>query len=258
MDLTRVSSAARSLPPWLVAHRVHRLGLLVDHTLLRPEVTETDVVRLCDEAASLGLGAVCVNGQWLGQVVGWCSSWPGREAQNVRVVSVAGFPLGASGTAAKVGEIRLAVEAGADEVDAVISLGWAKAGQWGRVRAEVGAMVEAAGGRPLKAILETAALAGEEIRRASSAAVEGGARWVKTSTGFHPAGGATLEAVRLMRETVGLDVGVKASGGIRTAEQAVALLLAGADRIGTSSAAGWVSVCRAGPRLGELMGGGMT
>ena len=150
-----------------------------------------------------------------------------------------GFPLGASGLPAKVAEARIAIEEGADEIDMMISLGLARSGRWVEVGNEIAAVVDVVAGRLVKVILETAALTADEVARGAEVAVAAGAGMVKTSTGFHSAGGATLEAVRLLRRIVGNGVGVKASGGIRTAEQAVLMLAAGASRLGTSSAALW-------------------
>ncbi|MEO8139435.1 MAG: deoxyribose-phosphate aldolase [Gemmatimonadota bacterium] len=221
------------LPPWLRAHAEARLGHLVDHTLLRPEATEAEIVRLCEEAMRFGFGTVCVNGQWVGTAA------TRLMGKGVGVVAVVGFPLGASGLAAKVAETGIAVAAGANEIDMVLSLGRARAGQWDLVRYEIAAVVEAASGRAVKVILETAALTPGEAELASAASLEGGAAFVKTSTGFHSAGGASVEMVQLLRRAVGDRAGVKASGGIRTADDARRMLLAGADRIGSSAAAGW-------------------
>jgi deoxyribose-phosphate aldolase len=156
----------------------------------------------------------------------------------LRTACVIGFPSGAHHAEVKAAEAAQARADGADELDVVMNLGLAKSGQWGAVRAELDA-VRAAAPRPalLKVILESAVLTDEEIIAACRAAVEAGADFVKTSTGFHPAGGASVEAVRLMRATVGPDVGVKASGGIRTAGAALAMLAAGASRLGTSATA---------------------
>jgi deoxyribose-phosphate aldolase len=237
------------LPFWLAPHADSiGLGSLIDHTLLKPEATEADIVRLCDEAIRLGLGTVCVNGQWVGTAA--------ARARNagIGVAAVVGFPLGASGHAAKVAETRLMVSAGASEIDMVMSLGRAREGRWDLVRYEIDAVVEAAAGRAVKVILESAALTADEIERACQAALDGGAAFVKTSTGFHPAGGATVEQVRLLRHAVGSRAGVKASGGIRTAGEAVRMLLAGADRIGSSSASAWAGFVGPDvPALGELL-----
>lgn len=239
-------------PPWLEARRrEHGLGAVIDHTLFRAETRLSEITRLCDEAVGLGLGQVCVNGQWVAAAVQRLARAP------VRVVTVVGFPLGASGAAAKAAEARLAVGEGAHEVDMVMALGSAKAGRWDEVGDEITRVVGAADGRLVRVIVESAALTPEEISRAARTAVAAGAGSVKTSTGFHAAGGASVEAVRLLREAVGLDTGVKASGGIRTAQQALGLLRAGADRIGTSGAAGWTAVLGgAAPSLEDLLAGG--
>jgi deoxyribose-phosphate aldolase len=236
------------LPLWLVPFADGPgLAALIDHTLLRPEATETDIERVAHEAVSRRFGAVCLNGQWVGSAVG------GLGGSAVRVAAVVGFPLGASGRSAKVAETRAVIVDGAVEIDLVMALGWAKGGRWDRVREEITAVVDVAGGRLVKVILETAALAPAEVERASHEAVAGGARMVKTSTGFHPAGGATVEAVRLIRSVVGAAAGVKASGGIRTPEDARRMLLAGADRIGTSAAAAWGKALHR--RLDEYLAG---
>jgi deoxyribose-phosphate aldolase len=220
--------------PWLSPYRSLGIGRLVDHTLLKPETTESDIHRLADEAKRLGLGAVCVNGQWVETV----ARLLGSEG-TVRVVAVVGFPLGASGLRAKSLETRIAVDNGADEIDMVIALGRAKSGEWSAVQEEIAAVVDAAGGRLVKAILETAALSPDEVEGAATAALAGGARMVKSSTGFHPAGGATIEAIQQLRRVVGSRAGVKASGGIKRAQDARQMLLAGADRIGSSGAVLW-------------------
>jgi len=238
------------LPPWLAQHAGRHLGALVDHTLLRPEAGEADLLLLCDQAEEHGFGAVCVNGQWVSLVARRLAG-----AGRVRTVAVAGFPLGASGGAQKAVETRLAVSDGAHEVDVVQPLGWVKAGRWDQVREELGLVVQAARGRPVKVILETAALTEAEIVTSCQVACDAGAALVKTSTGFHPAGGATAEAVALMRRAVGLEVGVKASGGIRTPVDAVRMLKAGADRIGASGAAGWAATLGPdAPTLADLLG----
>ena len=225
------------LPPWLEPYAgAGGMAGLIDHTLLRPEATEADILRLCDEAIRLHLRTVCVNGEWVGAAV------RRLDRTTVPVVAVVGFPLGASGLKAKAAEATFAVEQGAREIDMVMALGRAKAGQWNQVREEIAAVVRAAPGCLVKVILETAALTPEEIDRGALVAVEGGAGMVKTSTGFHPQGGATVEAVGRMRRVVGSLAGVKASGGIKTAVDARRMLLAGADRLGTSSAGTWGEV----------------
>lgn len=200
----------------------------IEHTALASTTTSRDVDRLCDEALHHGFAGVCVATCRLAQVR---RRLEGRETLAVAVV---GFPLGSSTTATKAFETGEAVRLGADEIDMVVSLGRLKEGDWLGVERDIRAVVEAARGHPVKAILETAVLDADETRRAALAAKHAGAAFVKTSTGFGP-GGATVEAVRLLRETVGAELGVKASGGIRTLEAARALLAAGADRLGTSS-----------------------
>lgn len=226
------------LPPWLLPLAQVRLGRLIDHTLLKPEAVESDILALCDEAIDLGLGAVCVNGQWVPLAA--------RRllGTQVRTVGVVGFPLGASGRRSKVEEAKALHGDGAAELDVVQSLGWARAGQWSLVREELTAVVAGVPGCAVKVILETAALSEADLVPACEAARAAGAKFVKTSTGMHAAGGATRQAVAALRGAVGLELGVKASGGIRTTEAALQMLGAGADRIGTSAAASWSGLVR--------------
>jgi deoxyribose-phosphate aldolase len=221
------------LPAWLEPFAKSRVGRLIDHTLLKPEASESEILTLCDEAIELGLGAVCVNGQWVALAA------KRLNGTGVHTIGVVGFPLGASGRHSKVQEAKALHRDGATELDVVQSLGWARTGQWSLVRDELTAVIRAVPGIPVKVILETAALSASEIEPACDAAVAAGARYVKTSTGMHSAGGATQESVAALRRAVGLDLGVKASGGIRTPEAALLMLRAGADRIGSSAAGGW-------------------
>lgn len=221
------------LPFWLEPLADSPIGRLIDHTVLKPEASESDVLRLCEEAVELGLGAVCVNGQWVALAA------KRLQGTSVLTVGVVGFPLGASGRISKVEEAKAVRGDGAGEIDVVQSLGWATTGQWSLVRDELSVVVKAVPGCPVKVILETAALGAPQIELACDAAKSARAVFVKTSTGFHPSGGATIEAVASMRAAVGADLGVKASGGVRTPELAVAMLRAGASRLGTSSAAVW-------------------
>jgi len=209
------------------------LARRIEHTLLRAEATEADVLRLCDEARAHGFHAVCVNA---------CRVALAAEAlagSGVAVCAVAGFPLGATTTATKAAEAAGAVRDGASEVDVVVNLGWLLDGRQGDVAAEVAAVraaIEAV--RPdalLKAILETALLPNALKAAAAEAAVRGGAAFVKTSTGMHRAGGATEADVRLLRDAVAGRAGIKASGGIADASFALALVVAGADRLGSSA-----------------------
>lgn len=211
------------------ARTVEAVLRTIEHTLLRPEAGPAAVRRLCAEAREFRLGAVCVNPCYVALARGELAG------SAVRVVTVAGFPLGASAAPVKAFEAERAVRDGADEVDMVLNVGLLKEGDLDAVAADV-AGVTAAAGVPVKVILETALLSSEEIVAACRAAEAAGARFVKTSTGFGP-GGATLEAVRLLRASVGPRVGVKAAGGIRTLPEVLAFLEAGADRIGTSAGA---------------------
>ncbi|WP_461863218.1 deoxyribose-phosphate aldolase [Thermococcus sp.] len=202
----------------------------IDHTNLRAYATEDDIIRLCDEAKEYGFYAVCVN--------------PYRvrlakerlKGTDVKVASVIGFPLGATPTEVKVFETKKALEDGADELDMVINIGALKDGDYEYVRKDIEEVVKVARekGAIVKVIIETCYLTDEEKVKACELAKEAGAHFVKTSTGFGT-GGATVEDVRLMRKVVGPEMGVKAAGGIRTYEQAVAMIEAGATRIGTSS-----------------------
>jgi len=200
------------------------LARTVDHTLLKPEATDVQVAALVAEAAELGAFSVCVSPSRL----------PLSVPEGLAVCTVVGFPSGAHASSVKAAEARLAVEQGADEVDMVVDLGRAVAGDWAAVEADVAAVAQACGGVLLKVILESAALTPEQLVEACRAAERGGAQFVKTSTGFHPSGGASVEAVRTMRETVGDRLGVKASGGIRDTATALAMLEAGASRLGLS------------------------
>jgi deoxyribose-phosphate aldolase len=204
---------------------------MVDHTLLKPEATAADVRAIVGEAADLGAYAVCVSPSMVPTVTG-------MTAAGVVIATVVGFPSGKHLSKVKANEAAIAVASGADEVDMVIDVGAAIAGEFDAVRADVAAVRAAVPDAVLKVIVESAALlslAGEQaLVDACRAAVGAGADFVKTSTGFHPAGGASVLAVRIMAATVGHGVGVKASGGIRTAADAVEMLDAGATRLGLS------------------------
>ena len=235
------------LPPWLTAG-ARGLGRFIDHTLLKPDATRLQLEALCDEARRYDVRAVCVNGAWTALCAERLAGSP------VAVATVVGFPLGASASAAKACEAHRAVADGASEIDMVIALGQVRGGDWRHVEEDIGAVVGAAGAAAVKVILEAAALEPREITAACQAAVAAGAAFVKTSTGFHAAGGATPAGVALMRRTVGPAFGVKASGGIRTKEAAVEMLAAGANRIGTSATAAmaeWLGP--SAPTIGELL-----
>jgi deoxyribose-phosphate aldolase len=204
------------------------LAGMIDHTLLKPEATAEDVVALCEEATDLGVAAVCVSPSQLPITEGL--------GVGIDICTVIGFPSGAHQPAVKAHEAEVAIDAGATEVDMVINLGLAVAGEWEAVRHDIAAVrASAPDSVLLKVILETAALTEEEMVAACQAAESAGADYVKTSTGFHPSGGASVAAVRTMARTVGDHLGVKASGGIRDAQTALAMVEAGATRIGCSA-----------------------
>ena len=209
-----------------------RVAACTDHTLLKPEATAADVGRLCAEARELQVFAVCVSPTLVATAV------DALAGSGIAVASVVGFPAGAHRPEIKAAEAAGAVADGADEVDMVIDLGRAAAGRWDLVEADIAA-VRARADRPvlLKVIIEAGMWDADGIVQACRAAEAGGADFVKTSTGFHSSGGATLEAVRTMAGAVGARLGVKASGGIATAADAVALLDAGATRLGMSRTA---------------------
>ncbi|MDR0248625.1 MAG: deoxyribose-phosphate aldolase [Oscillospiraceae bacterium] len=204
------------------------LAKRIDHTLLRPEATPADIDALCREAALLGTASVCVNALYVPR----CRA--ALAGSEVLVCAVAGFPLGACGSGAKAYEAAKAVEAGADEVDMVLPVGLLISGDYSAVLGDIAAVVAAAGGKTVKVILETCLLTSEQIARGCKLSEEAGAHFVKTSTGF-AAEGATEENVRLMRKACSLPV--KAAGGIRTATRALAMLQAGASRLGASKTA---------------------
>lgn len=205
-----------------------KLTSIIDHTLLAADATSAQIARLCQEAREYSFASVCVNSCRVAQARTLLEGCP------VKVCTVVGFPLGAMSTRAKAYEAGSAVEDGADEIDMVINVGYVKDGDWDGVLDDIMAVREACKGKVLKVILETCLLTDDEIVRACRTAVRAGADFVKTSTGFSK-GGATVHAVSLMRSTVGADVGVKASGGIRDAESARAMVEAGASRLGCSA-----------------------
>ena len=206
------------------------LARYLDHTLLKADATAADIDRVCQEAVSYGTASVCVNGCWVPRVAA------ALAGTGVATCAVIGFPLGAMSTAAKVAEARDVVAAGAAEVDMVINVGLLKAGSDDAVQADIAAVAEAVheGGALLKVILECCLLTDGEKVRACRATVAAGADFVKTSTGFST-GGATAADVALLRATVGPTAGVKAAGGIRTRADALAMIEAGASRLGVSA-----------------------
>lgn len=210
------------------------IAAYIDHTLLKPDATVVDLNMLCEQAIRFGFYGVCVNPSKVSLVS------KKLEGERPVPVSVVGFPLGASRSNVKAYETKVAIEDGAREIDTVMNLGAFRSGDEKTVLNDVQAVVNAAEGYPVKVILESALLSGDEIVRACKICVDGGAKFVKTSTGFGP-GGATVEAVKLMRQTVGPDIGVKASGGIATYEHALAMIEAGANRIGASASVSIIS-----------------
>ena len=200
----------------------------IDHTLLKPDATEEQIRKLCQDALEYDFASVCVNPGY----VPLCHEL--LKGSDVKVCTVIGFPLGATLPAAKVLETRESVFAGAQEIDMVINVGKLKDKKDDYVREEITRVKRSCHGHLLKVIIETCLLTDEEKVRACKLAVEAGADYVKTSTGFST-GGATVADIKLMRETVGPNIGVKASGGVRTREDMIALIEAGASRIGTSS-----------------------
>jgi len=212
---------------------------LVDHTLLKPNATQAEVAKLCEEAKAYCFASVCVNPSY----VAYCAQL--LKGSGVKVCTVIGFPLGSTTSTVKAVEARDAIANGAEEIDMVINVGALKSGNDALVFEDIKAVREATRGRVLKVILETALLCDEEKVRACILSKKAGADFVKTSTGFG-GGGATVEDVKLMRQTVGPLMGVKASGGIRDAKAAEAMIQAGATRLGTSASVAIVSAGGAG------------
>jgi len=208
---------------------VERLNKYIDHTLLRQDATEAEIKALCEEAKEYDFKSVCVQPYWVKKVEAFLTG------SDVLVCTVVGFPHGANTAEVKTFETKQAVQNGADEVDMVINIGALKDGDYQTVEHEIAALVEAVKGKAiLKVIIETCLLTDEEKVIACQLAQKAGADFVKTSTGFST-GGATLDDVALMRKTVGPVMDVKASGGVRSYEDALAFIAAGATRLGTSS-----------------------
>lgn len=205
------------------------IAKMIDHTILKPDVTDADVIKVCDEAKTHGFFSVCVNPYFVPLVS------KALAGTDVKVTSVIGFPLGANTTAIKAAEAKQSVMDGANEIDMVLNISALKDKKYDYVRSDIKAVVDAIAGKAiLKVILETCLLTKDEIVKASELSKEAGAQFVKTSTGFST-GGATVEDVKLMKETVGDALEVKASGGVRDYETAKKVIDAGATRIGASS-----------------------
>ena len=218
-----------------------RIADFIDHTLLKPEATRSEIEKLCTEARENRFAAVCVNPVWVPR----CHEL--LAGTDVAVATVIGFPLGANQPETKAAEAALAVEQGATELDMVAAIGHIRSGDWLHVARDIESVVRAARGRLVKVIIESALLTPLEIVKASALARESGAQYVKTSTGFSAAGGASAEAVALMRLSVGDALGVKASGGVRDCAAALRMIAAGATRIGSSSGVGMVQCLGTGP-----------
>jgi deoxyribose-phosphate aldolase len=206
--------------------RPQDLAQFIDHTLLKPEATLSDIEKLCEEAKRHSFKAVCVNPIFVRATRKFL------EGSNVITASVIGFPLGASLPETKAKETELAIRDGAREIDMVIRLDLVREDKWDEVTADISAVVRAANGHPVKVILETGMLTREQIQKACAASEKAKAAFVKTATGFLGRG-ATVEDVELMKQSCSLEV--KASGGVKTFEQAKAMIMAGATRLGTSS-----------------------
>ncbi|MGQ7343893.1 deoxyribose-phosphate aldolase [Streptococcus suis] len=205
-----------------------KLNKYIDHTILKPETTQEQVEKILSEAKEYDFASVCVNPTWVSLAA------ESLKDSDVKVCTVIGFPLGANTSAVKAFETKDAIANGADEIDMVINVGALKAGNDALVLDDIKAVVDASGDKLVKVIIEACLLTDEEKVRACQLSKEAGADYVKTSTGFST-GGATVADVALMRKTVGPDMGVKASGGARSYEDAIAFIEAGASRIGASS-----------------------
>lgn len=205
------------------------IAQMIDHSLLKPEVTKEEIRRLCDEGKRYGFASVCVNPVW----VSLCMDL--LRGSGVKICTVSGFPLGANKSEVKAKEAEMAIKEGADEIDMVANIGALKSGDFSWVEEDIKAVRQAIGKRKiLKVIIETAALTNEEKIRATQIIIACGADFVKTSTGFGYSG-ATVEDVMLLKKVVGDKIRIKASGGIRDYSTALELIIAGASRIGTSS-----------------------
>ena len=211
-----------------------QIAKTIDHTLLKPDATKAQILKLCDEARTYGFASVCVNPSRIALAA------EALKGTDVTPCCVVGFPLGAIPSESKAAETAVAVKNGAREIDMVIDIGRAKDGDWAYVESDIAAVKAACGPAKLKVIIETCLLTDDGKVKACQAAVRANADFVKTSTGFSKAG-ATVADVRLMRQTVGPDMGVKAAGGIHNRAEALAMLEAGATRIGASSGIAIVS-----------------
>lgn len=210
------------------------LASYIDHTILKADATLKDIEKVCEEALAHNFAAVCVNPCFVGHAAGLL------KGSNAGLATVVGFPLGASTIAIKVRETEDAIKNGATEIDMVMAVGFFKSGNYKRVEEEIREVVRMAAGKPVKVIIETCYLTPDEITKAATICADSGAAYVKTSTGFGSRG-ASVEDVKIIKAAVGTRCKIKASGGIKTKEQALAMIEAGASRIGTSSGVAIVS-----------------
>ncbi len=224
----RVGAEGPTCPP------KYELAKWIDHTLLKPEATREQIEKICDEAIQYNFASVCVNPTWVPL------AYKKLRGHAPKVVTVIGFPLGATFPEVKARETELAIERGADEVDMVINIGALKSGDLALVEHDIRSVVRAARRHVVKVIIETCLLTDEEKVTACTIAMHAGANYVKTSTGFSK-GGATVKDVALMRKVVGSQLGVKASGGVHSYEEACKMVEAGATRIGASASVAIVS-----------------
>ena len=218
----RIGAVGPTCPP------KRELARWIDHTMLKPDATREEIEKICNEAIEFGFASVCVNPTWVPL------AYKKSRGNEPKVCTVVGFPLGATFPEVKALETELAVERGADEIDMVINIGALKSGDYDLVEHDIRSVVRAAGRRIVKVIIETCLLTDEEKVKACTLAKIAGANYVKTSTGFSK-GGATVKDVALMRKVVGAEMGVKASGGVRSYEEACKMVEAGATRIGASA-----------------------
>lgn len=210
------------------------LASKIEHTNLKPEATIHDITKLCEEAKQYGFYGVCVNSQHVNRAKDLL------KGSNCKVITVVGFPLGACISDIKTEEAKLAINMGADEIDMVMAIGLLKSQKYDDVENDIRKVVDAAGSIPVKVIIEAALLSEDEKRKACELSKIASAAFVKTSTGFSK-GGATVEDVKLMREVVGNDMGIKAAGGIKDFDTAMSMINAGANRLGCSSSVKIVS-----------------
>lgn len=234
--LVELANLLLSSPDWLEGNlyrarteAIQLLSPLIDQTLLKPESSAADLLLFCEQSKQYSFASICVHSYWLPKINEWFKQYPLKKC------CVIGFPSGMIATELKVNEIQWCLEHGADEFDVVWNLGAAQSGDWKYLATELESIAKICEGKTVKIIFETSTLSDTQIRIGCELCVQMGISFVKTSTGFHPNGGATVQSVSLMRKVVGTRCGVKASGGIRDLRTALKMVLAGANRIGTSN-----------------------